>query len=445
MERLSGKTFDLRTVSLTCKGLHFVNWDRCDDCFEFVGGDKVCCVPSVLAEFLSPKISRIRKCDPFYNVYTFKNDCSEFISALECLVSSLRSGEDFQVENSNFVALIRLSQELENDELLSSLLGMIQTESLKLEEVILLLRAGIEFGTTFSSRFGNLRDFVASHFYEIEKDILDNLDLETIQILLSSHSLKIEDEDSLYDFVKSRSENDIRFASLFEFIYFEYLSVNRIEDFASFARENLLENINTGIWTRICCRLIIDTHLKKNPREIAPPGMKFVYDESKPLEGIIAHLTRKFGGNVHDKGIVNVTSSGFDSSSRLPKNAVDFGTDSRFDQSGSEPQSKWLCYDFKKRRVIPTSYSVRTYDGKYNPKSWLMEVSNDGTENSWTEIDRQDNNDLNARLVTRNFKISKVPSEGFQFIRFRQTGKNHYGNYDIRVNSLEIFGTLFEE
>ena len=36
------------------------------------------------------------------------------------------------------------------------------------------------------------------------------------------------------------------------------------------------------------------------------PGIEFVYDSSKPLEGIIAHLTRECGGNVHDKGIVNI-------------------------------------------------------------------------------------------------------------------------------------------
>ena len=49
------------------------------------------------------------------------------------------------LEKSNFPALLRLAQELENDELLSSLIGMIQpesfrVESLSLEEAILLLR-----------------------------------------------------------------------------------------------------------------------------------------------------------------------------------------------------------------------------------------------------------------------------------------------------------------
>lgn len=47
---------------------------------------------------------------------------------------------------------------------------------------------------------------------------------------------------------------------------------------------------------------------------------------------------------------------------------------------------------------------------------WIIEVSNNGVH--WTEIDRRENNsDLNAPHVTRNFKISKVPSECFRLFR----------------------------
>ena len=62
-------------------------------------------------------------------------------------------------------------------------------------------------------------------------------------------------------------------------------------------------------------------HLKENekktatkspaaPSKPAPPApgnrREFVYDSAKPLKGVIAHLTRECGGNVRDKGIVNV-------------------------------------------------------------------------------------------------------------------------------------------
>ena len=178
---------------------------------------------------------------------------------------------------------------------------------------------------------------------------------------------------------------------------------------------------------------------------------EFVYDRLKPLAGIIAHLTRECGGNVHDKGIMNVTSS---SVSPYPvnrqlwaKNVVDFGTDSYFASHG-EPNS-WILYDFKRNRVIPKSYSMKPSEcGRLIPKSWVIEVSNDGS--SWTEIDRRDNNSdwpviPGCYISPLNFKISRVQSQGFRFFRLRQTGKNHRGNDLLALQSLEVFGTPFEK
>ena len=57
-------------LTLTCKGLGSVNWDRGEDDFEFVSGDdKVCHVRSTLAEFLSPQVARIRNNDSLLRIY----------------------------------------------------------------------------------------------------------------------------------------------------------------------------------------------------------------------------------------------------------------------------------------------------------------------------------------------------------------------------------------
>ena len=451
---LRAKPMEPRELTLTCKGMSFVNWDCSDADFEFVvGDDKVCRVHSVLAEFLSPKVARIRKCDPLCYVYTFKD--SELFDVFDSLVLSLRSGESFRVEKSNFVELLRLSQELENDNLLSSLLGLIKVESLSFEEAILLLRSGVDLGTAFSTPFGTLTDFIAFHFYGIEKKLLNDLDLETTEIVLRSPKLRIEDEDSLYDFVRSRSENDLRFASLFEFVHFEYLSVDRIKHFASFVNENLLANINVGLWNRISRRLICETKpSEQNPHKCrnragkkVKSGREFTYHDSR-LEGIIAYLTYEYDGNVHEKGVVRVSaSSAWDDGEgwySRPEFAADLGKGLGF--RSADEEGNWICYDFKDRRVIPTSYSVRSMGDNYGEhlKSWVIEVSNDGS--LWTEIDRRDNNySLTNSYATVNFKIPKVPSEMFRFFRLRQTGKNHRGSYEINITALEIFGTLFEK
>ena len=119
---------------------------------------------------------------------------------------------------------------------------------------------------------------------------------------------------------------------LFEFLYFEYLSEDRIKEFASFAREVVLGHLNAVMWDRICKRLVQSVPLKGNPRRVEPEkkiGDEFVYDASRPLDGIIAHLTRECGGNVHEKGVVGVSSINF-LSGYEPKNVVDLGTNKYF-------------------------------------------------------------------------------------------------------------------
>ena len=190
----------------------------------------------------------------------------------------------------------------------------------------------------------------------------------------------------------------------------------------------------------------------------------FVYNKAKPLNGIIAHLTRECGGNVHDKGVVEVTAS---INGEYAKRAVDLGTNSPF-YSKCEP-NQWILYDFKGQRVAPTSYSIRSGQHGY-PKSWVLEVSNDETDigsdprrrnmgqflritpdghafhvdgKKWVVVDRRkDNFDLNDRHVTRNFGLSTPPSGAFRFVRLRLTGKNHHGDHYLRIGALELFGAL---
>ena len=165
-----------------------------------------------------------------------------------------------------------------------------------------------------------------------------------------------------------------------------------------------------------------------------------------PLDGIIAHLTRACGGNVHKEGVINVTGSSF-CCGREPENAVDLWSDSSFSSKNS-PNS-WICYDFGGRRVIPESYSIRSFGGrpgKAHPKSWVLEASNDGMNGSWVVVDsRKDNFDLNDRHVTHNFAISAPPKQAFRFFHLRLTGKNHYGNDLLAICALELFGAFARE
>ena len=167
--------------------------------------------------------------------------------------------------------------------------------------------------------------------------------------------------------------------------------------------------------------------------------VKMIIDPLNP--GIISHLTRECGGNVHVKGVVEVTASSCFGEGWEAKNAVELGTDSRF-CSKKEPNS-WIQYDFKERRVSLTSYSIRSSAGPGFPRSWVLEVSNNGSEGSWHVVDcRENNEDLKSQFVTRNFAIRDPARASFRFVRLRLTGKNHNGNDTLLITSFEVFGTL---
>ena len=109
--------------------------------------------------------------------------------------------------------------------------------------------------------------------------------------------------------------------------------------------------------------------------------------------------------------------------------------------------NQWCCYDFRGRRVALTSYSIRSCAswglGGDHPKSWVLEVSNDGSEGSWVVVDsRTNNDDLNDLFVTCNFEISAPLSGAVRFVRLRLTGKNHGGNDQLAFSRLELFGVL---
>jgi hypothetical protein len=188
--------------------------------------------------------------------------------------------------------------------------------------------------------------------------------------------------------------------------------------------------------------------LVSNPTPVPPVSpqkshneVKFPLKEAKPLDGVISYLTRKLGGNVHDKGIVTITSkSVLDDPKYAARNVVDLTSDSAF-CSQSEP-GQWVCWDFRKMRARPTHYTVKCY----SLKSWVVESSLDGK--AWTEIDRKtDSEDFKAGWRTASFAVSK--SAECRFIRLTQTGKRHSSCFDetpdcLGIRAIEFFGTLLK-
>jgi hypothetical protein len=124
-------------------------------------------------------------------------------------------------------------------------------------------------------------------------------------------------------------------------------------------------------------------------------------------------------------------------------NVVDLADESSF-VSKSEP-SQWICWDFLNRRIVPTSYTIRTYGtraGGTHLQSWVVLGSVDGAH--WTELDRQEKNrNLNRPNAIHSF-VLPTPIES-RCIRIMQTDKNHRGDDVLALSAFELFGTILEE
>jgi hypothetical protein len=106
--------------------------------------------------------------------------------------------------------------------------------------------------------------------------------------------------------------------------------------------------IDHHLWEAISRRLILPCF-----------GIAFPLQQPGSLDALISYLTRKQGGNVHDEGIVTVTSKlvFMDINSLFGmRYAVDFSSQYYF-SSKSEP-NQWICWDFHEKRVVLTHYTI---------------------------------------------------------------------------------------
>jgi hypothetical protein len=211
---------------------------------------------------------------------------------------------------------------------------------------------------------------------------------------------------------------------------------------------------------------LVDPSAAAKPAKHFPPSVKKgTYGFDVP-DGIIAHLTRECGGNVHDRHVVDVTYGLFEKETdganphsgayknadwAAAKNVADLEADSYFysayrkkEEDIPHTRNNWICCDFKERRIVPTHYAIRTNwgdTGGYHLKSWLVETSGDGE--SWrAAAHEEDNKQLKGKWFTGTFAVAG--GAGCRFIRLVNIGRNHFGNDRILISAWEIFGSLFE-
>jgi hypothetical protein len=132
--------------------------------------------------------------------------------------------------------------------------------------------------------------------------------------ILNRGSLRLENEDSLDRFISKGIKTKGEILGLLEFVRLESCSTDVLNDFFDVLSEHFYE-INASIWAMIRARLVLPNGIWNQFPPLVTKGklrLSNGYKTGKMYDipdGIIAHLARECSRNVHDRHVVDVTSS----------------------------------------------------------------------------------------------------------------------------------------
>ena len=95
--------------------------------------------------------------------------------------------------------------------------------------------------------------YASTHFEEINKEEMKKLEPELLEEIIRNPSLRLNEEDSLIEFILELYKIDSKYSTLFEYVEFKNVKVDSLQKFIDLFD---IELLNSQIWKRICQRLV---------------------------------------------------------------------------------------------------------------------------------------------------------------------------------------------
>jgi hypothetical protein len=216
----------------------------CD--FTFVVRDRSYDLPSVAAEFLSPRLRQLHAIDETINEITLA--VGDLDEVFENFIS-LSQGSTVTIDLETAEQFVMICCELEDWDVAALIDGKMKMSVTKDNAIDLLL-----FHSNISSDFSSEVNLIASHFHEVAA-ATDRLSISLISEIISDRSPRVESEDWLYYYVMNRMRTSRDFKGLLEFVEFEYLSSSKMSEFINLIWSSASE-LNISILRGLCMRLM---------------------------------------------------------------------------------------------------------------------------------------------------------------------------------------------
>ena len=435
--------------------LENISKDQRKDKFQIIVNNRPYEIPLSYALGISPLITEKYLKDPTFKKLTITVNNNEIN----------RSSKEIQEEFSKFFKGEKISSELfcaiainlENKEMINE---WSKCSELTKENIIKRIKAKHQISSNLSYNkkmtIENLEaelKYFEEHFEEMKEDI-DELSDEELIFILKNDKIKVEKEDIIWEIVKKRidmnnkrkskenivkGEKNIK-SLLLGTIEVNYLKKEYFQEYIEIIEEEDIEN-ESKIFKKIKEILIknIDNIILEGKEINQTNIINIQHKEGNNFDGIIRYLEIKHGTNIHEQGIISITSSS--TSNYKPEQVIDYDWNNHW--NSKDTPNNWLEINFKELKVKINGYSLKSPScgsNWHHLKNWVIEGSKD--KNNWIIIDKKVNDSNLNRPPNQNyFPLSNI-SDDYQYIRIRSIGKNH-ANYDVLIiTNFEIYGEI---
>ena len=428
-------------IQLNLNRIKHVPFNTYDEDFTFVVNGEHYQTSKIVCDLISPTICQMHHNDPTINTFTIntsnEGNFSNFLNLINFEVNHISESDlGFFCEVSRILGIT--SQDINNFH---------EEHDINESNVIELIRTHELFSDIYAEQLEREIDIVSSNFFkfaDIHSSDLIHLKTSTLDRIIDNDHLKLESEDQLLTFIigviTESNKSDSWY--LLEHVLFCNVSSAVMSSFVDIIDSDI-DRIDRSLWRSISSRLRLPVSVDNRNQRTRYEGKFISSGNATEFCGIISHMRSENNNDISSR--IGITASSTLNSNYLPSNVTIY--EERGKDFYSEDQANsWIKFEFKSNKVVPRSYQVMSYhagQNGYHPKSWVIEGSNSGEDDSWVTLDSRNNcAELNGPYKTQIFEISNGNTEEFRFIRMRLTGPD-WANYNyLKLSAFEIYGEL---
>ena len=400
-------------------------------------------IPLILAVASSKIIAQqlftdVIKRDFYFEIPELKDISNEFISKLKEVMQFK------EINFENYEELINFSfigKAIGNLEFCSPLIMKYQEleNTINKENCISILRKKIALGFE-RKEYEKEISFIAHHFPSLKEELRlffeDTINEPLLEEILINDELVLNNEDELLEFIISLSRKNIIYELNFQYVWFEYCSIDSIELLLKYISERFITNQNEqSLFACISRRLIqpklpiIDEQIQK--RYLNIENWIKVDDVTDNLKGIF------YQENIKENLMVD---------SPHPNNQnpyVLFNADVTAHYVSQNIQNAFIEVSLKNKKLfIIKKYMIRghKYDGAQFDRlqDWKLE-GKQYNDDKWILLDEHSQEPI-QKLETKVFEVNcDTPLVS---VRLTQTDLNTRGENYIILNGFDVFGLL---